>query len=179
MFERRLKIFLGILLAFMSVLLLRAIHLQVFTRGQWLKEAEDFNKKVAYVETTRGRILDRTGREIAVDEACMDACVDYRAIARNPKWLADQAASRLIDRLGDPYRKAPRKQREKMLADEVAAVNRDIDCMWDALAKESGQTREQIDEICHAIDLKVAMRARWVQYKRYQKADKAHAGQGP
>ena len=37
MFERRLKIFLGILLGFMSILLLRAVHLQVFTRSQWLK----------------------------------------------------------------------------------------------------------------------------------------------
>src|SRR5205823_3351602 len=153
MFERRLKIFLGILLGFMSVLLLRAVHLQVFTRNQWLKEAEDFNKKTAYVETTRGRILDHTGREIAIDEACMDACVDYRAISRNTKWLTEVAILRLVDRLGDQYRKAARKQRDGMLADELVAVNHDIDRMWDLLAKESNQTREQIDEICHTIDL--------------------------
>ena len=142
MFERRLKIFLGIVLTFMSILLLRAVHLQVFTKSEWLKEAEDFNKKTAYVETTRGRILDHTGREIAVDEACMDACVDYRAVSRNEKWLGEVADARLKDSQGDQYRKASKKQRDAMLANEVAAVNKDIDAMWDLLAKESHQTRK-------------------------------------
>ena len=67
-------------------------------------------------------------------------------------------------------------QRDALLTAEADAVNHDIDAMWDLLAKESKQTREQIDEVCHSIDLKVAMRTRWVQYKRYQKAGKEREG---
>jgi penicillin-binding protein 2 len=179
MFERRLKIFLGILLAVITVLLLRAIHLQVFTKRDWLKEAEDFNKKPAYVETTRGRILDHNGCEIAVDEACMDACVDYRAISRSAKWIDELAQARLKDRLGTQYTKAPKKERESMVADEAQVVNEEIDRMWDLLARESNQTREAIDDVCHEIDLKVAMRTRYLQYKRYQLAEEEHADKGP
>ncbi len=179
MFERRLKVFLGILLCFITVLLLRAVHLQLFTKSNWLREAEDFNKKPAYVETTRGRILDHNNLEIAVDEACMDACVDYRAISRDAKWINALAEARLKDRMGTQFTKATRKEKEELAADEAESINRDIDKMWDLLARESNQTREQIDEICHEIDLKVAMRTRWVQYKRYENAEKALEGSGP
>ena len=179
MFERRLKIFLGILLAFITVLLLRAVHLQVFTRTNWLREAEDFNKKPAYVETTRGRILDHNGCEIAVDEACMDACVDYRAISRNAKWIALLAEIKLKDRLGTDFTKAAKKEKADMVEEESERINQSIDQMWDLLAKEAKLSREEIDEICHEIDLKVAMRTRWVQYKRYQNAEVAQADKGP
>ena len=45
MFERRLKICLGILLTVISLLLVRAFHLQVLTRANWVAQAEDFKKK--------------------------------------------------------------------------------------------------------------------------------------
>src|SRR5207244_2364180 len=108
-------------------------------------------------------------------EACMDACVDYRAIGRNEKWIKELADARLKDRVGDAYRKGTKKQRDEMRAAEVDAANHDIDAMWDLLAKESYQPREQIDEVCHGIDLKVAMRTRWVQYKPYQRAGEEQA----
>jgi penicillin-binding protein 2 len=178
MFERRLKTVLIILLVMIGLLGLRAFHLQVVTRANWVKEAEDFAKRPILTETTRGRILDRNGQEIAVDQACMDACVDYRAISRDPKWINQIAAQRLRDRLGDAYSKAPKKQREEMVEQESKSVNDDISNMWLLLAKESGQTPEQIADIRHAIDLKVAMRSRWIQYKRFQQADKAHDAKG-
>src|SRR5688500_1066304 len=94
MFERRLKICLGIVLGVMSILLLRAFHLQVLTRSTWVRAAEDFKKKENYLEATRGRILDAKGHELAVDDACMDACVDYRAITRDEKWIRAVARER-------------------------------------------------------------------------------------
>jgi cell division protein FtsI/penicillin-binding protein 2 len=179
LFERRLKIFLGILLSVMSVLLLRAVHLQVFTRSTWTKAAEDFQKRPVYVETTRGRILDHKNIEIAVDEACMDACVDYRAISRNEKWIADLAARRLKDRLGDQYVKAAKARREAMVVEESAAVNQDIDRMFRLLSDVCGRPLEEIEETCRTINLKIAMRSRYVPYKRFQHADKEHEGSGP
>jgi penicillin-binding protein 2 len=179
-FERRLKVFLLILLLFMALLGLRAFHLQVMTRAKWVGEADDFAKRAILTETTRGRILDHNGQEIAVDEACMDACVDYRAISRNEKWINAVAAGRIIDRVGGrtQYYKIPLKQRREMIEQEAERVNQDITAMWTLLARVSDQTQEQIDEIRHYIDLKVAMRSRWVQYKRYLKADQAHDEKG-
>ena len=109
MFERRLKISLGILLSVMGILLLRAFHLQVISRAAWVKAAEDFKRKPIYVETTRGRILDFNGHELAVDEACMDACVDYRAITRDPEWIKTLALKRAA--AVDGWAKADKSQR--------------------------------------------------------------------
>src|SRR5438034_5890399 len=118
MFERRLKISLGILLSFMCILLLRAIHLQVITKANWVKAADDFKKKAQYNETTRGRILDFKGHELAVDEACMDACVDYRAIVRDPEWIRGLALSRASANI-DSWAHAD-KTRRKVLVDDAA-----------------------------------------------------------
>lgn len=179
MFERRLKIVLGILLGLMSILLLRAFQLQVFGRSYWVQAAEDFARRPIYLETTRGRILDHNNSELAVDQSCTDACVDYRAISRNEKWIKNLAARRLLARLSDQYRKATQADRQALLADEVTVVNREIDRMWDLLAEVSGQTPAQIEEIRSAIDLKVAHRVRDLQYKRYQGADKEYEERGP
>ena len=169
MFERRLKISLGILLSFMCILLLRAIHLQVITKAAWVKAAEDFKKKAQYNETTRGRILDVKGHELAVDEACMDACVDYRAIIRDPEWIHVLAYNR-ASADADSWTHAD-KARRKVLVDEAAAVvKHDIDQMFVLLAKETGRDIEQIDETCRQIDLRVAMSRRIRQYKRFEQA---------
>ena len=53
MFERRLKIFLMLLIAFTGVLLLRSIQLQVFGRNFWVQQAVEINKRPQLIETTR------------------------------------------------------------------------------------------------------------------------------
>ncbi len=170
MFERRLKISLGVLLGVMSILLLRAFHLQVVTRGQWVKAADDFKKKAIYVETTRGRILDNKGQELAVDEACMDACVDYRAITRDPVWINAIALKRAAT--VDGWAKGDTKQRKAILDDATAEVKRNIDDMFVLVAKETGRDPEQIEDTCHQIDLRVAMSRRFRQFTRFEKAEK-------
>jgi cell division protein FtsI/penicillin-binding protein 2 len=113
MFERRLKIFLGILSTVVVVLLGRAAQLQVAQGEMWRKEANDTLKKVSYVETSRGSILDRTGRELAHDRACTDACVWYSALTpqADPTWLGKLAIGRLRSR-GDAYQRAAKAERQ-------------------------------------------------------------------
>ena len=187
MFEHRLRLFLLILLCVMSVLLMRAFHLQVLTKSRWQRDAEDFNKRAVYTETTRGRILDHNGTELAVDQGCMDACVDYRAISRNKKWIDGVAAQRLLDRMGKEFSRAAKARRLMMVAEEAVAVNRDIDRMWTLLAavsKDDARVTDadalaKIEELCDTINLKVAMRSRYVQYKRFQLAEEKHDEAGP
>ena len=59
------------------------------------------------VESPRGNILDRSGNhKLAVDEPCIDACVDYRAVQDPPDedWVKARALERLHGRWGgDAY----------------------------------------------------------------------------
>ena len=180
MFEHRLRIFLLVLLCVMSALLMRAFHLQVITKSRWQRDAEDFNKRAVYTETTRGRIVDHNGTELAVDQGCMDACVDYRAISRNKKWIDAVAGQRVSERIGDTqYRRMPKAERAKLIEEEAVNVNRDIDHMWAMLAEVDQKSLGEIEEICDTINLKVAMRSRYLQYRRYQIADDEHEKSGP
>src|SRR5687768_7275295 len=100
MFDRRLKIFLAILLAFTLVLIARAFHVQVIERHEWTREAERYMRGAVNLETTRGKILDYRGREVAVEVASIDACVDYRAIPKEPNaaWVKTLAVDRVLTR---------------------------------------------------------------------------------
>src|SRR5688572_16873795 len=169
MFERRLKICLGILLGVMSILLVRAFHLQVISRSHWLAEAENFKKKAQYLETTRGRIVDMKGAELAIDAACMDACVDYRAITRDAEWMRSIATQR-AKADAESWNKLDRKERQKLVDQTVEQVKKDIDAMFDLLAKETDEPRDKIDETCHQIDLRVGMSRRIRQYNRFRDA---------
>src|SRR4051794_1693558 len=100
MFERRIKMVLAILIVFSVVLLGRALQVQVFQRNDWSKEAVRVMTRPELIETARGRLLDRRNRSIAEDQACIDACVDYRAISRDTRWIAELADQRLRSRMG-------------------------------------------------------------------------------
>lgn len=181
MFERRLKIFLSILVLVTLVLAARAMQVQVVDAGYWTERATKVMQRTQLIETTRGRILDFRGREMAVDSACIDACVDYRSIVRNPDpaWIRTQAIKRLTARMGSGYRRSGRDEQKKLLADESAAVRADIESMWATLAEVSGQTLEQIEEVRSAIIQRVEMRRRYVWYRNFQIAKKRHENQEP
>ncbi|HEY2589161.1 MAG TPA: hypothetical protein VGI81_25685 [Tepidisphaeraceae bacterium] len=153
MFERRLKIYLLIMAAGVCGLLCRAAQLQFFQRDYWRREAADTLKKVRYLDTDRGPILDCKGRELAVDRPCVDACVDYRAIVfpADPKWLQGIAGDRVKARLGDAWTHTARKQREKLRDAEIPRVQDDVNAMWDKLAEVSGRSREEIEQVRQAI----------------------------
>lgn len=177
MFERRLKIFLILLFVMTIVIALKAAHIQVIEHDHWSARAEDLRTRTIYVETTRGRILDRNGEELAVDMPCTDVAVDYRAITPepDPRWVRSKAYARLRARDDwDAYLKADRATRRQLLDAEIEAVKADIEAMWDILAELSGESREQIDETRNAIVQRVEMRKRYIWYKSYERAVKKH-----
>ena len=137
MFERRLKIFLGILIGVTVILLMRAAHLQLANGDYWRMQASQTLHRQTLVEPIRGKIVDFRDRTLAEDVACIDAAVDYRAIDLNEKWLTDQAVSRLNARMGLNYRRAEKDARKKMLEDEVKRVLQEaIDLHLSALRKD-------------------------------------------
>ncbi|WP_428937049.1 peptidoglycan D,D-transpeptidase FtsI family protein [Fontivita pretiosa] len=172
MFERRAKIFLAILCLLTLVLLARAVQVQVLERDHWREQAVRVMTRPELIETTRGRLLDRKGRVIAEDVACIDACVDFRAIPRHPdpEWVNRLAAQRLAERLGGSLRQLDRQARQQMLADECSRVLTDIRIMWETLAQLGGMSAEQMFEIRQSIVRRVEMRRRYVWYYRYRSA---------
>jgi len=126
MFERRLKIFLGLLIGVTVILLFRAAHLQLANGDYWRMQASQTLHRQTLVEPIRGKIVDFKDRTLAEDVACIDAAVDYRAIDLDEKWLTEQALSRLNARLGLNYRRAEKDARKKMLDDEIKHIKADI-----------------------------------------------------
>ena len=156
MFERRLKVFLGVLLVVTLALVLRAAQVQVVQREEWQREAADTMKRTSFIDTTRGAIRDRKGRVIAFDDACVDACVDYRALALTPdlKWLKEVARERLrlgLGRLGAEYQMAPAERKVVLLEKEFEAVRDDHRTMWVRLSRVTGVPVAEIEDARRAI----------------------------
>lgn len=173
MFERRLKIFLGLLALFAFVLLLRAGQVQIGQHDQWTKAAAESMRRTQLIETVRGSILDRTGKVLAVDKPCVDVCVDYRAIAEPPddKWVLSKAEQRAKVKAGpEEWEKTGRSKRKELAAVEVEAVKQDVRGMWDDLSRMGLKSPAEVDEIRQGIVNKVQMRKRIAWYRNYKRA---------
>ena len=170
MYERRLKIFFAILIAATAALLLRCAHLQIIKAADFQAKAAHSIRRPELLETTRGRILDFRNRELALDEPCLVASVDYRAIERNPNWIRELA----LRRLGSQYRRADKQLKADLLQQETTRVNDDLDQMWLALATVSGKSPEDIAQTQAAIRRRVEVLRRYLWYTRYNDATEHH-----
>jgi penicillin-binding protein 2 len=181
MFERRAKIFLAILIVLAIVLAVRAAQVQLVNHGYWNEQAVHVMTRPELIETTRGRILDRKGNVMAEDLACIDACVDYRAIPTeaDEDWVHDVALARLKNRMGSDFTRADKQQHDQLLQNEIAAVRSDIRKMWDVLARLGKIPAEQIDELRQGIVRRVEMRRRFVWYHKYETALKYEENREP
>lgn len=126
MFERRLRLVLGVLAAAMFVLAARLVDLQILRADEFRRRAEEVTRRRPQsLPFARGSILDRSGRPLAYDQPCWDVCVDYAVIALEPEHVA--ALVRAAQRQG----RYPGLVGER---DIEAALRADIDRMWDELA---------------------------------------------
>jgi len=175
MFQRRLRIILVLLIVMTAVLVVRAFQVQVLQRRQWQDNAADLMKQTRLIETTRGSIVDYRGRVLAVDEPCVDACVDYRAITDDPDpaFVARIAKARAAR--ADDYAHLTRAQQKQRIDEQSDQVRQDILSMWSTLANVSGKTPQEIDDIRRSIVQRVEMRRRYLWYVNYENGVKKHA----
>lgn len=108
MYKRRLKIFMGLVAAGLLVLVARLAHLQIVRGQDFRHEIDRAMRNTELLPALRGRIMDRNGRILAIDQPCFDFCLDYRFITSDPDWVARQ--KRRIARA------------EKVDADEAAEI---------------------------------------------------------
>lgn len=172
MFERRLKLFLLLLGLVVFLILGRAAQVQIVNRQYWKQQAAEAMKRTDWVDSTRGAILDRSGKVLAIDKPCIDVCVDYRALTSPPdaQWVKERALERLKARLGDGWKQLSSRQKVEARDAEIAAINADIEQMWSRLAKVSGRSLDDIDEAREAIVHRVTMRRRFAWARRYEEA---------
>ena len=197
MFERRLKIFIVLLVVAGVVLFGRAFALQVVGKDRWEKlEQRLSTRPPELTETTRGRILDVNGVPLAVDAACTDAWVDYRAIVDppDPGWVRAVATARLKQRFGAEFARGSRTlslaDRKALLAEASAGVEADVAEMWatladryrpsdpDAAAAAAADPRGALDEVRRAIVRQVEMRRRLLWTNAYRRGQARSAGGG-
>ncbi|MBC8105784.1 MAG: hypothetical protein H7Z14_04270 [Anaerolineae bacterium] len=177
MFERRLKIFLSILFVITAVLVLRAAQLQIIKRSHWSTQAVDALKREVLIETTRGTIYDAKGKVLAQDVACIDACVDFRALTDPPDdaWVTQLARSWARQQRTDEWRAADADARKKILDEEKRHVLDRIKIMWATLARLGDIAPEQLDEIRHDTVRRVVLAKRNNWFRKYKDATKKHA----
>jgi len=78
MYNRRIKIFLlGVGLIFL-VIIGRLFHLQILRGEQYRRQISRSLESIEFLPASRGRILDRNARILAMDKPGFDFCVDYR-----------------------------------------------------------------------------------------------------
>lgn len=176
MFERRLKIFLLILVIATIALAVRSAQVQVVERAKWEEAAAHTMRRSQLLSTTRGRIVDVRGRELAADTACTDACVDYRAITTAPDetWVRERALERVKAQMGAAYAEQSRSQRRQLLDAESQSVKEDLQVMWSELARAGGMTPQQMNDLRQSIVQRVETRKRLVEYRNWQRAVERH-----
>lgn len=137
MFERRLKVLLGLLGIALLCIVARLGQLQIVQAEYYRKRAEQSlavtPRQIPFV---RGSILDRTGEVLVRDEPCWGLAVDYSVIAA---YVGDQPAA--MKRQIRRWKRARRypdattdQQIEQAFHDEVAA-------MWAEMAEFSAGLR--------------------------------------
>ncbi len=92
MFNRRLKVFIVLLLVLGAVIAARLMQLQVVRGNLYRKLADEALERLPrHIPAVRGRIFDRYGRLLASDEPSWDVCMDYGALDGDETYIRRQA----------------------------------------------------------------------------------------
>ncbi|MEM8875651.1 MAG: penicillin-binding transpeptidase domain-containing protein [Planctomycetota bacterium] len=150
MFHRRLT-----LLGFLSFFLLAGLGLKTasLTTGDRHHErrakAERPLQTTTYIPTVRGRILDRTGVVLAVDEPGWNVEVDYRALTQ--QWVQDMAEAAARVELGAAWKELGVSEKDAAIAAHVANYSEVAEGAWQLLADLGGTRREELEEVRSSI----------------------------
>ncbi len=90
MYKRRIKVFFALVFFVMLILTGRLGYLQIVKGPEHLDEAILRVRNIQTLPPTRGRILDRQGRILAMDDPCFDLSLHYQFMTNDPNWSAAQ-----------------------------------------------------------------------------------------
>ncbi len=174
MLVRRLIVIFVVMVAAVALLAVRLGQLQIAQAVHWQTEARTFIDRPHLVETTRGTIVDCNDRPVAIDTACYDLAIDYRAMSWDDRWITQLALDRLkAEGITD------RAERRAKLAAYKARVNDQIETIPAAIARVCGISTEELHARMDAIRARMQLlrQSRWSQqYDRHTDAENVAAG---
>jgi len=88
MYKTRMKVFLVLVALTFVGITVRLVDLQIVRGHDFRDQYEEMLRNTERLDALRGRILDRNGFILAMDEPCYDLCLDYRFMTGNGKWVA-------------------------------------------------------------------------------------------
>ncbi len=141
MYERRLKVFLIVVVVSISVIVGRLAHLQLIQGEQYRRRAGELLIYGNLLPTVRGKILDRRGRVLAYDRPCFDFCLDYRML-KGPGSTVDErkAYDRWVRGRVREIRNSEKVSAER--AEEI--FERRCERTWELSVELTGATRNEI-----------------------------------
>ena len=143
MFHRRLAL-LGLLLCVGAALPAVQMVRLAAVRGESLRsEAEGKLIAERALPTSRGRILDRKGRVLAVDRPSYDIALDYQVLTG--QWTFIQAARRARRTAGATWTELNSIQREELIERQEPEFRARLDRAWARFCALGGITREDFE----------------------------------
>lgn len=182
MFIRRLALLLLLIALVLAGLAAQAARVTLVQGERWLSEAEAALEGRSWIPTTRGRILDRHSRVLAIDAPSFDLLVSYPVISG--QWAMAEAERRARREAGDRWATLGRSQRDPLIRAQLAATDAHINAMWNAIAETLSVPREDLDRRALRVQSRVEalaghMKNRWLEELRTTWEESGKRGSEP
>lgn len=169
MYQRRLLMLAALGLAGLALPVAQMVRLTV-VKGETLRvDAEKKLINEQWLETIRGRILDRKGRVLAADQASLDVSVDYTVISG--QWAYQRAAAKARKLNREKWAALSPDLREDLIQQYLPEFNQRLDDMWTRFSAIAGVSRPDIEDRKTQIREMVAALAASVTERARQKRE--------
>lgn len=175
MFHRRLVLLYALVCLGMLGLTTQLTRLTVVQHDKWLRDAEKPLVRTSYEPTVRGRILDRKGRVLAMNQPSYELAVDFRIIAADFReipadylslpndWAVKQASRAAWKDNRDVFTKIGPDERNRVIVDRyLPAYDQQIEMLWLEISKATGTPLEELAQTRERIHRQVMRQARSV-----------------
>lgn len=143
MFQRRLTLLVALSLLVVGLLCFQLARLTVVQGADRRIDAEKPLTNRVYVPTVRGRILDRQGRVVAEDRPSYDVTVQFTVITG--RWAYDKAATAARSANRERWAEIDALDREALIAEHRKAFDKQLQSLWETLARETNTPADEID----------------------------------
>jgi cell division protein FtsI/penicillin-binding protein 2 len=152
-FQRRVLLFVALAGMAGSVLAAQLWRLTTVEHAGLTADAEAKLRRISWIQTTRGRILDRKGRVLAQDRPSFGIAVDYEVLSG--QWAVKQAGRYARRVHGSQWTKLSAREREALIDRYMPAYTAHVEQMWRQLSLASGVSGDALvrrqDEILERI----------------------------
>ncbi|MCB9847702.1 MAG: hypothetical protein H6814_04740 [Phycisphaeraceae bacterium] len=172
MFHRRLALLFALVCLGMLGLTAQLSRLTVVQHDRWLENSERPLVRIDYDPTIRGRILDRKGRVLAMNQPSYELAVDFRVIEADFReipgdyrtlpndWAVRQASRQAWAANRDVFGKIAPEDRNRIIVDRyLPQFDAQIETLWLEISRATGVPLEELASIRDRIHRQVMRQA--------------------